>query len=322
MHQQRSGSHRQHDVRMPHDSMMVAGRRIRLCYSSGGMMIRDKSLGCVLLLALGVFLATSGHAQPPQAPQATKPAQSSKKAVAPAVEPVLEPKAIELLKAASDRLATARAMRFTAVISYESPSRLGPPLVYTTTSEVTLQRPDKLRVLTPGDGPASEFYYDGTTMAAFAPAENLVAVAAAPPTLDAALKAAYDAAAIYFPFADVIVADPYKDIADGLQQAFYIGQSRVVGGTTTDMVAIVNSWVFEQIWIGADDKLPRKIRAVFLADPSRLRHEMELSNWQLDPAVPADAFASSSATSATRIAFVRPAPKLPPGAKRPAKGKP
>ena len=181
-------------------------------------MIRDTFFGCALLLALGVFLATSGHAQqPPPAPQAAKPAKASKKAAAPAVEPVLEPKAIELLKAASDRLAAARSMRFTAVISYESPSRLGPPLVYTTTSEVTLQRPDKLRVITPGDGPAAEFYYDGKTMMAFEPAENLVAVADAPPTIDAALKAAYDSAAIYFPFTDVIVADPYKDIADGLE---------------------------------------------------------------------------------------------------------
>ena len=91
-------------------------------------------------------------------------------------------------------------MAFTAVISYESPSRLGPPLVYTTKSDVTLQRPDKLRVITSGDGPASEFYYDGKTMMAFAPAENHVAVADAPPTIDAALKAAYDSAAIYFPF--------------------------------------------------------------------------------------------------------------------------
>ena len=28
-----------------------------------------------------------------------------------------------------------------AVTTYESPSRIGPPLLYTTTSEVTLQRP-------------------------------------------------------------------------------------------------------------------------------------------------------------------------------------
>ena len=287
------------------------------------MMNRNKSLRYALLLALGVFLATGGYAQQSQpAPQAAKPAKASKKAAAPVVEPVLEPKALELLKAASDRLAAARAMRFTAVISYESPSRLGPPLVYTTTSEVTLQRPDKLRVITPGDGPASEFYYDGKTMMAFEPAANLVAVADAPPTIDAALKAAYDAAAIYFPFTDVIVADPYKGLADGLQHAFYIGQSRVVGGTTTDMVAIVNHWVFEQIWIGADDKLPRKVRATFLADPARLRHEMELSNWQLDATVPAEAFASSSASSATRIAFNRPDLKLPPGLKPPAQSKP
>jgi hypothetical protein len=46
-----------------------------------------------------------------------------------------------------------------------------------------------------------------------------------------------------------------------------------------------------------------------------------LSNWQLDPTVPADAFASSSATSATRIAFTRPDLKLPPGLKPPAPGK-
>ena len=137
-----------------------------------------------------------------------------------------------------------------------------------------------------------------------------------------ALKAAYDAAAIYFPFTDVIVADPYKGLADGLQYAFYIGQSRVVGGTTTDMVAFVNNWVFEQVWIGADDKLPRKARAVFLADPSRLRHEMELSNWQLDATVLTDAFASSSAASATRIAFTRPDLKLPPSLKPPAQSKP
>jgi hypothetical protein len=99
-------------------------------------MTRDKFLRYALVL--GICLATSGYAQ--QSQPAPPAAKASKKAVAPAVEPVLELKAVEILKAASDRLAAAQAMRFTAVSSYESPSRLGPPLVYTTTSEVTLQR--------------------------------------------------------------------------------------------------------------------------------------------------------------------------------------
>ena len=159
-------------------------------------------------------------------------------------------------------------------------------------------------------------------MMAFEPTANLVAVAEAPPTIDAVLKAAYDSAAIYFPFSDVIVADPYQDVADGLKLAFYIGQSRVVGGTTTDIVAYANDAVFVQIWIGAEDKLPRMIRAVYRDDPSRLRHQMELSNWQLERAVSTDAFTSAKASSAPHVQFARPDLKLPPGLTPPTKGKP
>jgi hypothetical protein len=194
--------------------------------------------------------------------------------------------------------------------------------VYTTKSDVTLQRPDKLRVITAGDGPASEFYYDGKVMMAFEPAANLVAVADAPPTIDATLQAAYDSAAIYFPFTDVIVSDPYKDIAEGLKIAFYIGQSQIVGGTTTDMIAYANDDVFIQMWIGAEDKLPRRVRAVFRQDQARMRHQVELSNWQLDTTVAADAFTSAKTSSATRIQFARPDPQLPPGLSPPIQGRP
>jgi hypothetical protein len=208
--------------------------------------------------------------------------------------------------------------RFTAVVSYESPSRPGPPLVYTTRSDVVLQRPDKLRVITPGDGSASEFYYDGKTMVAFMPAENLVAVAAAPPTIDAALEAAYGSSGTYFPFSDVMVADPYADIAKGLEMAFYIGQSREVGGTTTDMVAYAGDGVFVQVWIGAEDKLPRRARAVFSKDPLRLRHQVDFSGWQLDGAVPSGTFASVRAAKANRIPFAHPDPGPPSNAAPPA----
>jgi hypothetical protein len=121
---------------------------------------------------------------------------------------VLEPKALELLKAMSNRLTGAKSLSFTALSTYEHPSRIGPALAYTTRSEVLLQRPNQLRVITAANGPASEFYYDGKTVTAFAPAEGLVAVSTAPATLDATLKAAYDNAAIHFSFTDLIVADP------------------------------------------------------------------------------------------------------------------
>jgi len=271
-------------------------------------MIRDKTHWRALLAALGLlFIAADAGAQGTQ-PAPVK-AGSGTEAAKP--DQALEPKAVDVLKAMGARLAAARSMAFTAVITYESPSRLGPPLAYTTRSDVVVQRPNKLRVVTPGDGGATEFYYDGETMAAFAPAENLVAVAKAPPSIDATLKAAFETAAIYFPFTDLVVADPFAGMAEGLTLAFYVGQSQVVGGTKTDIVAYASAGVFVQLWIGADDKLPRKMRAIYQGDRAQLRHDMELSNWQLDQAVAADAFASPRAATATKVEFARPDPQHP-----------
>ena len=121
--------------------------------------------------------------------------------------------------------------------------------------------------------------------------------------------AAYKTAAIFFPFTDLLVADPYAALTDGAILAFYIGPSGVVGGVKTDMVAWANKDVFLQIWIGVDDKLPRRIRAIYAADPLQLRHELELSNWQLDAGRSRpDAFASQKALAAQRMAFANPRP--------------
>jgi hypothetical protein len=194
----------------------------RLGSTRGAVSIRDTSLlGTLLLATLGVILAATVNAQQSQQLRAsTKAAKSSHKRALSAAKPALEPKAYDILKAACNRLPAAHSIAFTAVVMYESPSVLGPPLAYMTKSEVAMQRPDKLRVITLADRPRSDFYYNGRTMMAFAPAEDLVAVGDAPPTIGAALKTAYDKAAIYFPFSDVIVADPYKDLSEGLKVAF------------------------------------------------------------------------------------------------------
>ena len=257
-----------------------------------------------LCLAAAWLLAVAASAMPP--PGAAEPAAAS--ATVPAPAPELEPKAIALLRGMSERLASAKSMSFTAITTYEQPSRIGPALAYSTVSEVTMQRPDKLRVITSGDAPASEFYYDGKTITAFAPAENLVAVANAPPNMDAMFELVYNSAAIYFPFNDLLAPDPFKTIADHLTAAFVIGESKVIGGTITDVVGIASDSMFVQIWIGAEDKLPRMMRAVFRGDPLRLRHQLALSDWKLDPVIAGGAFASADAAKATPIAFAAPQP--------------
>jgi len=271
---------------------------------------------CIRAVLLAASLACVVGAQ---AQQARTDGPAPRTRVAPAA-PQLEAKAMDLLRAMSGALTGASSMMFTAVASYETPTAIGPPLVFSTVSEVLVQRPDKLRVITSGDGKASEYYYDGKTFTAFAPSENLVAIAPAPPTLDAALEAAFKNAAIYFPFADVLGADPFKNLTEGLTKAFYVGDSRAVDGTTTDVIAVVSDELFMQIWIGADDKLPRRLRATYRGDPLLLRHQVDLSKWKLDPVVAAEAFASVNAANARKIAFD--APRGPTAATRARSSKP
>jgi len=228
-------------------------------------------------------------------------------------KPEIEPKALEMLKAAGDKLAGAPAMSFTAVATYESPARTMQPLAYMVRYRVTMQRPDKLRVLVDADGPPTEFYYDGKQMIGYEPGPDLAAVADAPATIDEMLKVAYQKAAISFPFDDVIASNPNNGLGPDLKLAFYVGQSRIVGDTLTDIVCIANGRIQAQLWLGAEDKLPRMIRMVYFNEPGNYRHAVEFRDWNLSPAIPADAFTSASALKAKRIKFV--APDVQPGKK-------
>ena len=267
-----------------------------------------------IALVSGLAVAALSMASPGVLAQQPAPAPQ-----APAVAPNLglkvemEPAAMAIVKAMADKLAAAKSMSFTAFATYESPDRTGLPLAYTTLSQVTMQRPDKLKVISPGDGPRTEFYYDGKTVNAYEPAAKLVATVDAPDTIDAMLRAAFQRAAIYFPFTDLVVSDPMKAISENVQVAFVVGKSTVVGGVTTDIVVLVGKFAHVQLWIGSDDKLPRMARAIFLEDPARYRHTVMFSEWKTDPPLAADAFAFNAPAGTIRIPFA------PPGATKDGK---
>ncbi|MBN8507243.1 MAG: DUF2092 domain-containing protein [Burkholderiales bacterium] len=269
-----------------------------------------RSIKSAWLLAAALVLGAPALAQKAAAPKPGQP-------VGPPLKMVLEPKALEILKAASDRLAAAKAMSFTAFVDEEYPSRLGPMMSFPARYDVTMQRPDKLRVLLRGAGPESEFYLDGKTMLAYAPAENLVAVADAPPALADALQKAHDQAGIFYPFTDLLLPDPYEPVAKTAKLAFYVGRSGAVGGVETDMVAWANDDVFMQIWTGVDDKLPRRVRAVYRNDPMQFRHEMSLTDWKIDPAIADGTFTTLKAAGAQKMPFAM--PSRPPQPKAAAK---
>jgi hypothetical protein len=236
---------------------------------------------------------------PLHAETATAPAGTSKapEAIAPA--------ALNILKQMSETLAKAKSLSFSVRRAFDEPASNGQPLFYMIDSRISLRRPDQLKIEVLGDGPKSEFYYDGKEFAVYLPASNLIAVETAPPHLEEMLEAAYSKAGIYFPFVDFIVDDPYAAITEKLTSAFVMGKSEVVGGTTTDIIAIANKDFQAQLWIGAKDKLPRLVWLNPTNGKEKSRSMIEFSNWRLG--APKLNFARApGAAKAGRIKFEKP----------------
>jgi hypothetical protein len=258
--------------------------------------MKSRSVWLSALTLIGVCAFTPAFAEEPAAAPAAKAAAVT-----------IDPKALSLLKDMSQTLAKAESLSFTVRRAFDEPAANGQPLFYMIASEVTLARPDKLKIVTPGDGPASEFYYDGKEMVLFMPEANLAAIEIAPPKLDDMLEAAYKKAGLYFPFVDFIVADPYAAMTEGLKSAFVMGKSKIVGGVETDIVALSTADIQAQIWIGSKDKLPRLVWLNPAQSVEKPRSMIEFSNWKLGAKIAPESFHSEMAAKAGRMKFAPPA---------------
>lgn len=235
---------------------------------------------------------------------AAQPALPQDMTSGPATNPI-EQKAVDILKTTCATMSAAHTLSFTVVDTYEHAARNGQPLYYATKSDVTLERPNKLKIIKVGDGVPDEFYYDGKTVMAYVPSENVVAVADAPPTIDDMLTSAWEFAEIHFPFSDALVSNPCE-ILKGMKSAFYVGQSKVIGGVTTDIVAVEIADVQGVFWIGVSDHLPRMVRTTYPSEPAHARYQTEYSDWRVDAQLDPSTFTSAKAASAHRIAFQAP----------------
>ena len=83
-------------------------------------------------------------------------------------------------------------------------------------------------------------------------------------------------------------------MTDGAILAFYIGPSGMVGGTKTEMVAWANR-TYSCRSGSAQTTSCRDGSGRSTRRPLKLRHQLELTDWKLDPDIPADAFVSEKA---------------------------
>jgi hypothetical protein len=195
------------------------------------------------------------------------------------------------LRSVRDRLAAARTLSFAVVVDRrESRADEDTPQVQKNRFEVTLRRPDKLRVLVFGDaGLLSQVNCNGRTMLTYTPAAKAVSIVSQPPAIIDCLKHAYTTSAIDTAFLDLILATPSRDSASGLQSAHYAGRLPF-RGTNADVISFSRDSMLVQMWVGTENSLPKEIRITSIDDPNRFRRTLTLSDWQINAAVPPEVF--------------------------------
>jgi len=220
--------------------------------------------------------------------------------------PVMHQRALNLLKRMSDTLSQAKTVRFSArsIVPVKGPSGMWVSLYGT--SQVVKEGTSKLFAKTRGDFFPYDFYFNGTTVTAYSPSKNLYAERNEPGTVNSLIKNAYKEEGRSFPYADILVDEPYSVLTEGLINAVYVGQS-TIGGVKTDHLAFSNKGVEWQIWIGVQDHLPRLVDATYLDDASEPSYTVEFSDWKLNEPVKAEQFIFKDKSKAVKVEFRKPA---------------
>jgi hypothetical protein len=257
--------------------------------------MRRSATAGMLAAALLSLAAAPSFAQTRPAPPPPGPT--------PAPPPPLEPAALDRLKAMSDLLKSAPRFTFKAVSDRETPSAStsGQMLDFVSVSKVTVERPNKVRVDTTGDRFAASLWYDGKTLTIFSEKSAFYAQVAAPATIDEAVQMLLDRLDTPLPIAGFLLADPYAKMMEGVKTAFDAGGA-LLEGSSCRHFAFSEPDADWQLWIEDGAKpLPRRLAVTYKKVPGSPRVLALMSDWNLSPTIPADAFTFTPPAGATKV---------------------
>jgi len=216
----------------------------------------------------------------------------------------IDQKALVSLKRMSDTLAAAKSFTYKSSAIFEVPAKTGQLLTLFSNADVALQRPDKLRASMSGEAPHFEFFYDGKTVSAFAPATKVYSSTKAPATIDAMLPDLEDETGIRFASAPLLLSNPFRVLTRGLTSAVVVGPS-MVRGTVCEHLAFRAPGLNWEIWIDTGGSaLPRRLAVTFTDRANFPRTLVEFSDWNLHPWLGAGAFIFRKPAGAAEIPFL------------------
>ena len=213
-----------------------------------------------------------------------------------------EAQAKNLLKAMSDYLAGQKAISFNYDTSLELVTTQQQKVGLASSGTLTLSRPDKLRATRTGGFSNIELVFDGKTLTLLGKNTKQYAQIEAPNTIDQLVDVLRDKYHRPVPAADLLMADPYKELMPLVTDVKDLG-SGVIHGTECDHLAFRTEEVDWQIWI-AQGARPYPCRYVITSKkvPGWPQYTLDITGWKSGSEVGSDSFKLDIPTGANRLA--------------------
>jgi hypothetical protein len=216
----------------------------------------------------------------------------------------IEEYAIEVLTRSIDYLANLKQMRLTAEFGFDVLQETGQMIEFGSRQEVTVQRPDHLRVdFSRRDGVAGHVVYDGKEIVLFNPEHAVYAKAPFKGKVDDAFDFLAEELERPVPLRDFFATDLNELMISKIDAALYVGES-TVGGVLCDHLAMRNENVDFQLWVAQGDKpLPRRMIITYKNEEGQPQFWSQFLKWDTSPEIKKGDFSYTPPKGAERIPF-------------------
>jgi hypothetical protein len=216
----------------------------------------------------------------------------------------IDPDALQILKGMTDYLGSLQQFAMHTENTYEDVLFSEQKIQFGYSTEVVVQRPNKIRAERT-EGIAHQFFvYDGAKLSMYEGGADFFATIEVPDTIDGFLHFARDRLDLVPPVGDMVFENAFELLTASVTSAFVVGEAEI-GGVRCYHLAFTTPVVDWQVWVAEGDKpLPYKYVLTTRDDPAQPQFVTMISDWNTEPKITNETFEFDPPATAMEIDFI------------------
>ena len=211
--------------------------------------------------------------------------------------------AAQILKTATDYVAGQQSIsaKFDSDVEVITPDLQ--KIQFSSSGQLKLKRPDKLRIRRTGGYVDAEMIYDGKTLTIYGNNAKSYVQVDDPGSVDHIIDVLQSSAGGAMPGTDLLISNPYDELMANVTDAKHIGQG-VVDGVECEHLAFRGVEVDWQIWIETGSRpIVRKYVITSKTLAGAPQYTLRIKDWNTDAIADADAFMFKPPSDTTKVSL-------------------